>query len=240
MFKSKKSSNDHVMEQQQILNLINELEQVFSSNADTENGLAMSNYMKGRFPFFGINAPKRKELQRIWLQKIPKDLSNNDRWSIIEELWAKKEREFHHVAFDYLNSWNKKFMEPSDSEKLKWLISNNSWWDTVDSIASNYLGKFCLAFPIEGAELIKEWRQEDNFWLNRSCLIFQLKYGNKVDFELLKSLIFQFQPNKEFFIQKAIGWSLRQYSKFNPQAVADFVKEIDLKGLAKREATKYI
>jgi 3-methyladenine DNA glycosylase AlkD len=228
------------MEQQQILTLIDELEQAFSSHAHTENGLAMSNYMKDRFPFFGINAPKRKELQRVWFQKIPSDLSNHDRWNIIEELWAKEEREFHHVAFDYLNSWNKKFMDPTDAEKLKWLISNNSWWDTVDSIASNYLGKFCLAFPEEGAELVRQWRNEDNFWLNRSCLIYQLKYGNKVDFELLKSLIIQFQPNKEFFIQKAIGWSLRQYSKFNPQAVADFVKEIDLRGLAKREATKYI
>lgn len=228
------------MEQQQILTLIDELEHAFSSHAHPENGLAMSKYMKGRFPFFGINAPKRKELQRVWFQKIPNDLSNHDRWTIIEELWAKEEREFHHVAFDYLNSWNKKFMEPTDAAKLKWLISNNSWWDTVDSIASNFLGKFYLAFPVEGAQLVKEWRNEDNFWLNRSCLIFQLKYGNKVDFELLKSLIIQFQPNKEFFIQKAIGWSLRQYSKFNPNAVEAFVKEIDLQGLAKREATKYI
>jgi 3-methyladenine DNA glycosylase AlkD len=228
------------MEQQQILNLINELERVFNSNAHTENGLAMSKYMKDRFPFFGINAPTRKKLQSQWFQKIPNELPNHERWTIIEELWAKEEREFHHVACDYLNSWNKKFIQPTDAAKLKWLISNNSWWDTVDSIASNYLGKFYLAFPVEGAELVKEWRDEDSFWLNRSCLIFQLKYGNKVDFELLKSLIIQFQPNKEFFIQKAIGWSLRQYSKFNPQEVADFVQKINLQGLAKREATKYI
>ena len=77
-------------------------------------------------------------------------------------------------------------------------------------------------------------------WLNRTCIIFQLKYKDDVDFELLKDLIRQFQPNKEFFIQKAIGWSLRQYSKFNPVAVRDFVDEIELEGLAKREAIKYL
>jgi 3-methyladenine DNA glycosylase AlkD len=71
-------------------------------------------------------------------------------------------------------------------------------------------------------------------------LKFQLKYKKEVDFELLKSLIVQFQPNKEFFIQKAIGWSLRQYSKFSPDEVRDFVTEIKLTGLAYREATKYI
>jgi 3-methyladenine DNA glycosylase AlkD len=76
--------------------------------------------------------------------------------------------------------------------------------------------------------------------LQRSCLIFQLKYKEKVNFTLLKSLIVQFQMDKEFFIQKAIGWSLRQYSKSEPEAVRKFVEEIQLKGLAKREAIKYI
>jgi 3-methyladenine DNA glycosylase AlkD len=225
---------------EQIKELIQQLEEQLSCNAHTENGLAMSKYMKDRFPFFGINAPKRKELQREWFKTIPKDISNQDRWTIVEELWAKEEREFHHIAYDYLNSWNKKFIEPTDAKKLKWLISNNSWWDTVDSIASNYLGKYCQFYPTEAKALINEWRNENNFWLNRSCLIHQLKYGDKVDFDLLKSLIVQYQPNKEFFIQKAIGWSLRQYSKYNPKAVEAFVKEIDLQGLAKREATKYI
>jgi 3-methyladenine DNA glycosylase AlkD len=77
-------------------------------------------------------------------------------------------------------------------------------------------------------------------WLNRSCLIFQLKYGNAVDFDLLKALITQYQPVKEFFIQKAIGWSLRQYSKFNPDAVRVFIDDIKLQGLAKKEGSKYI
>ena len=88
--------------------------------------------------------------------------------------------------------------------------------------------------------MIEEWRHEDNLWLNRSCLIFQLKYKDATDFELLKDLIRQYQGNSEFFIQKAIGWSLRQYSKFNPDAVRAFVDEIGLEGLAKREASKYI
>ena len=61
-----------------------------------------------------------------------------------------------------------------------------------------------------------------------------------MDFELLKSLIIQHQNRKEFFIQKAIGWSLRQYSKFNPKKVSEFILEINLQGLAKREASKYL
>ena len=95
-------------------------------------------------------------------------------------------------------------------------------------------------FPGKKEEVITRWRKSDNLWLNRTSLIFQLKYKDDVDFNLLKDLIKQFQPNKEFFIQKAIGWSLRQYSKFNPDAVKDFIEEINLQGLALREAKKYL
>ena len=226
-------NNEHVVQK------IVHLESEFLKHANYENGLSMSKYMKGRFPFYGINAPLRKQIQIKWMNELPKDLDNESRWKFVEELWGREEREYHHVAFDYLNCWNKKFMLETDNKKLKWLISNNSWWDTVDSIASNYLGKYCKLFPTAAKEIIEDWRYSDNMWLNRSCLIFQLKYGNDVDFELLKSLIKQYQPVKEFFIQKAIGWSLRQYSKFNPEAVREFVIEINLQGLAKREASKY-
>lgn len=220
--------------------IIEGLEEDFRISSNNENGLAMSKYMRDRFPFYGIKATNRKEIGRVWIAQIPKDLPNEKRWELIEEMWSKEQRECQYVAIDWMNSWNKKFISESDSSKLRWLISNKSWWDSVDSIAGNYLGKYCQKFPNEAKQLIQEWRDSDNMWLQRSCLIFQLKYGKDVDFDLLKSLIRQFQPNKEFFIQKAIGWSLRQYSKFNPSAVRNFVKEINLQGLALREASKYI
>lgn len=220
--------------------LIVNLENIFRIHSNIENGLAMSKYMKGRFPFFGVKSPERKVIQKEWIATIPKDLSQELKWKIIKELWEKDEREFQYVAIDWLNSWNKKLIFESDNKHLEWLLSNKAWWDSVDSIAANYLGKYCQKFPEKGKHLIKEWRDSYNMWLNRSCLIFQLKFGEKVDFELLKSLILQFQDTKEFFIQKAIGWSLRQYSKFNPSDVRDFAEKIKLQGLAMREASKYI
>jgi 3-methyladenine DNA glycosylase AlkD len=77
-------------------------------------------------------------------------------------------------------------------------------------------------------------------WLRRSCLIFQLRYKSETNFTLLKGLIFEFTHDKEFFIQKAIGWSLREYAKTNPESVRDFVEESGIQGLAKREALKHI
>lgn len=206
--------------------------------SDQNRSLGAAAYMKHKFVFIGVDATTRKNIQKDWFKLI------NDhfhlRWEIITELWLKEEREYHYVAIDWINSWNKKYLEEVDIEKLEWLLTNHSWWDSVDAIASNVLGTYFQKFPTKIHEVISIWRDSDNFWLQRSCLIFQLKYRGNVNFELLKSLIIQFMPNKEFFIQKAIGWSLRQYSKFNSSEVKLFVEEVNLQGLARREATKYI
>jgi len=71
-------------------------------------------------------------------------------------------------------------------------------------------------------------------------LIHQLKYKQQTDLHLLQYYIRTFKSNKEFFIQKAIGWSLREVSKWNPEWVKKVVSEENLLGLARREAMKYV
>ncbi|MFN5983713.1 MAG: DNA alkylation repair protein, partial [Fluviicola sp.] len=112
--------------------------------------------------------------------------------------------------------------------------------DSVDSIASNVLGEWIKCFPKDFQPILNDWRSDNNFWLHRSSLIFQLKYKNDVDTVLLEDLINQYKSNNEFFIQKAIGWSLRQLSKTNPERVKSILIHQDIKGLALREASKYL
>jgi 3-methyladenine DNA glycosylase AlkD len=220
--------------------LIASLKESFLHNADAVQAEEMSAYMKDRFQFFGIKAKLRKDIAQSWLQSLPKQLSSAERREIVLILFHQEQREFHYSAIDWMNAWNKVAIEKDDADLLMFLITTHSWWDSVDAVASNYLGKYIQKFPIEGAQLIDEWRNSGNIWLQRSCLIHQLKYGNETNFSLLSDLIHQFKHEKEFFIQKAIGWSLRQYSKFQPEAVRDFLHDSDLKGLARKEAEKYI
>ncbi len=220
--------------------LIEDLCSELKLQSDPARAIQSAQYMKNLFTYYGVDATKRKVVQKPWFEELKRLEGKFDRWELIREMWAIEQREVHYVAIDWLNSWKKATIHKQDGMHLEWLITNHSWWDSVDAIASNYLGAYFKKFPEEAAEIIKDWRYSDNMWLNRSCLIYQLKYKNDVDFDLLKSLIKQYQPNKQFFIQKAIGWSLRQYSKFNPEGVRQFVAEINLQGLAKREGTKYL
>ena len=218
--------------------LIESLAEKFQNIGEPIYADKMSAYMKNRFVFHGVPSPKRNAIQKEWLAEVKS--SEVDRWELIDQLWDQEQREFQYVAIDYLKKTPKRLIAIEDLTAIEHLITTKSWWDTVDLIASNYLGAYLAKFPEKIEPVIQSWRNDDNMWLNRSCLIFQLKYRENADFELLKSLIVQYQGNSEFFIQKAIGWSLRQHSKFHPDPVRQFVDKVGLEGLAKREAIKYL
>lgn len=226
------------MTQNVLAGLIEQLDQKMYAAKDDKKAVNMAKYLKNLFTCYGIKSPVRNEIQRAWFAELKKH--DIDPWDVIYNLWAKDQREYHYIAIDYLNKLPVKQIQKDDYKKIEELITTNSWWDSVDSIASNFTGKYFRKFPEMKEKVIDRWRKSDNMWLNRTTLIFQLKYKEEVDFELLKDLILQFLPVKEFFIQKAIGWSLRQYSKFNPAAVKEFVESIELSTVARREAYKYI
>ena len=223
-----------------ILQLVQQLELEFEKNRNEFEAEGMSRYMKNRFTYFGIKKPKRAVIQKQWFSIIPEDFTREHKRELVLELWQKEQREFHYVAMDFMAKWKDKELVSEDSEFIEFLLTNHSWWDSVDALASNYLGRYLRVFPKQREIVIKSWRKSENRWLRRSCLIFQLRYKSQTNFELLKSLILEFKHEKEFFIQKAIGWSLREYAKTNPVSVRNFVEESGIQGLAKREALKHI
>jgi 3-methyladenine DNA glycosylase AlkD len=219
---------------------ITQLEELFEPFRNAGRAQTASAYMRDRFPFIGMKTEIRRSAQKSWIDSLKTLEDRSLRWLIIRALWNKEERDYHYTAIDLLNSWPKKFYSEEDAVELEWMLNENSWWDSVDAIASNYLGKWALLFPEKARETFEKWRHHDSFWLQRSCLIYQLKYKDQVDIEYLESLIRQMNGNKEFFIQKAIGWSLRQLSKHKPQEVVRILANNPIRGLALREASKYL
>jgi 3-methyladenine DNA glycosylase AlkD len=109
----------------------------------------------------------------------------------------------------------------------------------VDSISGS-VGVHFQRFPQVRKKYLSKWRTSDNFWLRRSCILFQLDYRTETDFDLLSGIIRENLGSKEFFINKAIGWALRQYARVDPQAVRKFVKSTPLHPLSRREALKHL
>ena len=212
----------------------------FESNANSEEAVAMQTYMKNRLPFYGIKAPVRKQLLKEIANDFKERLTHNNAIKIATALYKKPKRELHYCAMEIVARFLKKNYEIEDINFIKKLITTHSWWDTVDFIAKHILGNYLLQFPEQIPNSISGFSASENMWLNRSAILFQLGYKDKTDAALLFSLCEQHKSSNEFFIKKAIGWALREYSKVNPEAVKTFVSNAALKPLSEKEALKKI
>lgn len=215
-----------------------ELINVFKRNEDKTAAISMSKYMKNKFAYYGIKSPLRREISKPFLANtnLPaiKDIPK-----IMRELWEQPQRELHYFAMELLQKYNKK-APPNWINLYQELITQKSWWDTVDGLAAWQIGDHFKKYPDQIQIKTQQWMDSENIWLQRTCLIFQLRYKKETDFELMQSFIIRLAAQKEFFIRKAIGWALRQYAKENPEAVKDFIARQELSNLSKREALKHI
>lgn len=217
-----------------------ELIRIYQEAQNPDIAAQQSAYMKNRFQFYGLKSNARRELSKKFLTK-PLLPSKSEAVSIAHELYPMPHRELHYFAMELMFRYKKQF-EKDDIVWIEKLITENSWWDTVDFIADKIAGSYFQNFPEQITRVTEKWMNSGNFWLQRSALLFQLKYKDKTDTELLEKYILQLAEDKEFFIRKAIGWILREYAKTDPAWVKQFVAENEniLSGLSKREALKNI
>ncbi|MBS4175145.1 DNA alkylation repair protein [Bacillus sp. FJAT-49736] len=210
----------------------------FQQHANPEQAISMEKYMKNHFAFLGIKTPKRKEILKDFFKEtdIAKKPFSKD---FVEDLWRQEEREYHYAALSYCQKYAKTFqlgMVPFFEE----LITTNSWWDTVDTIAPHLIGEIARRDTSVIEEFMDKWVTSDNIWLRRTAILFQLKYKANTNPDLLYRYCLLNADSKEFFIQKAMGWALREYSKTNPESVRDFIHSHSLPKLTVREGSKYI
>ena len=216
-----------------LLDLITDLEE----NRNELLAESMSKYMQDKFRFLGVRGATRTEIYKKYFPDVRKTKTID--WDFVESCWNKEEREFQYVVVYYLKAMQK-FLKREDISRLKYLIVTKSWWDTVDLLAK-VVGS--LVIRIEGYDQIMlEWSKDSNIWLKRVAILYQLSLKEKVDKQVLDKILVNNLGDSEFFINKAIGWALRDYSKFNPEWIREFIKKNkdNMANLSIREASKYI
>lgn len=196
---------------------IQALETEFAKNRNPVLAKEQMAYLKNKFEFFGMRTDNRREVQKPFLVKkyLP---SKPEAFQVVKILWSKREREFHYFAQELAFLYHKN-SDVEDIELYEHMILYNSWWDTVDFIATKLMGSYFKTYPEKRAQYIKKWLASNHIWLQRSALLFQLKYKDELDTHLLTSTIHNLLGSKEFFINKAIGWVLREYSRTNSKWV---------------------
>jgi 3-methyladenine DNA glycosylase AlkD len=217
---------------------VNALKALYQSHADPVAAAPMKAYMRNQFEYLGIKTPEQRQLLKGFIseQGLP---HLDDLAPILLDLWGLPEREFQYAALGLLGRFDTK-LPPEFIDTIETLLTTKSWWDTVDSLAGNTVGTHFKRFPAVRDATLERWRLSDDFWLRRTCILFQLGYKSETDFDLLKDIIRENLGSKEFFINKAIGWALRQYTRVDPDGVRAFVAETPLAPLSAREALKWL
>lgn len=213
----------------------------FETNQDLDKRKQMSDYMRGQFDYFGLTSPIRKELCKPYLKELPKE-SKSDLVELIELLWQQPQRECHYLAQELFFKIAKKTLEKEDLAFIESLLTRHSWWDTIDFLAPKILKIYFDKFPNQRNRVVDRWIASDNIWLKRSALLLHLKQKEDVDIDYMFETILRLTGSTEFFVNKAIGWLLREYSKKQPNLIKDFINEHyeTLSNLSIREGSKYL
>lgn len=191
--------------------------------SDPTRATAMSAYLRGQFPFLGVPTPLRRQA----VTEVLKPLSTLDT-ALVHACFQAPEREYQYVACDHIRK-----VGITDLSLARDLVQDKSWWDTVDALAK----------PIGAAhddEAMRAWARDENIWIRRVSIIHQLGRKNQTDRELLAWIISENLGSDEFFINKAIGWALRDLARYDPDWVREFSNATELAPLSRREALKHL
>ena len=220
--------------------------------ADVAAAKAMTKYLQDAASFLGLKKPDRVVLTKDIITSHPM-ASHDELETVVRELYALPQREFHYTALEVFSK-AKKVWEPKASLDLaRYMVVTEPWWDTVDMIASHAVGGLRAKFPADRQlkATVASWIADDSFWVQRASILHQLRFRDKTDESLLFASASHLLSNKRdpaeysharerFFLDKAIGWALRQYSTHNPEAVANYVAKHSslMSKLTFREATR--
>ena len=215
----------------------NKLYEEMIRHKNEEQAQKMSKYMLNKFEYIGIKTPERRKIFKNFF----KEYKNEEKidWEFVNKCWENKCREFQYIGADYLKNMKDK-LTIDDIPKLKRLILKKSWWDTIDNLDMT-IGALALK-DSNVNKILLEWSLDENIWLRRIAIDHQLLRKEKTNTELLEKILKNNLGQAEFFVNKAIGWALRDYSKTNPEWVKNFIEKNKEKmaKLSIKEASKYL
>ena len=197
-----------------------ELKANFEEKANPEQAQQLAGYMRNQFKFYGLHTPERRKIYHDFLLREKK--KNKIDWNLLNRAWEDQYREMQYFVCDYLIAM-KKYLTYNDIDRIERFVRTKQWWDTVDSLIKP-IGDFGLR-DARINELMLEWSTDSDFWVRRVAIEHQLLRKKKMNTDLLAQIIENNLNSQEFFINKAIGWALRDYSKTNSEWVRQFIAE---------------
>lgn len=219
--------------------LLDRLVRIFSAAREPDRAVKAAAYMRDQFAFLGFSMPTQRALARTVVAGLPTPTEDELRATALA-CWALEEREYQYFACDFLRTHHT-VPGPEFLETARTLITTKSWWDTVDPLATRFVGDLVRRLPALGTRM-DTWSADENMWLVRTAILHQMHWGEATDTARLFGYCTRQAGHRDFFVRKAIGWALRQYAWTDPDAVRKYVAKnrAVLSPLSVREASKHL
>ena len=220
--------------------LISAIRSGLQAAADPVRAAGAQAYMKSEMPSLGVRVPEVRRIVKAAAKELPPG-SLAELQSAVLELWrGARWREERYAAIDLTGlrlAAGQLGMLPLYEE----IIRDGAWWDLVDGVSHRLCG-LLQTHREDMSPVLLRWSTDQDFWIRRASITAQLGAGAATDRALLAGVIEANLADSEFFIRKAIGWSLRQHARTDPEWVRAFVAEHEerLSGLSRREALKHL
>jgi 3-methyladenine DNA glycosylase AlkD len=223
--------------------LLPKLRKALKQAGDPARALAMQAYMKSAMPYYGVPTPVHRVLCKAVFADV--QFATAEEWQAqVLDMWRNARfREERYAAIGLTGQRQfQTFQTPSAVKMYEEMIVTGAWWDYVDGIASNRIGPILRDYPAPMRKKMLTWSKSANMWKRRTSIICQLGFKAETDLELLYACIEPSLGSKEFFLQKAIGWALRQYAWTDGAEIQEYVgrNRARLSALSCREALKNI
>lgn len=211
------------------------LKKNFEKRANEDNAIQMAKYLRNQFVFYGLKSPARRDAYH----QILKDEKKQIDWDLLDQAWNDKHREMQYFVCDYLLAMEK-YVSYDDLFKIEHYVRTKQWWDTIDSLMKLYGYVGLKDQRVD--QLMLDWSKDPDKWVRRVAIEHQLLRKDKMNTALLSQILENNLESDEFFINKAIGWALRDYSKTNPEWLSDFIdgNYNHLAKLSITEGSKYL
>ena len=205
--------------------------------ANTVESERMARYHKVDRLYLGVRVPTVTDVAR----QYAKDTAGNNLIGVCEGLWMTNIHEARILVGKLLD-----VCKPRETEAV-WAFIDRvkedlDAWAIADHLEAG--ARRCLMDDDSRLDRIESaWLLHPNFWVRRASLVYTL-YLSKRGRNPKRPLGWAsgMVDDPEWFIQKAIGWWLRELSKHNPQRVLAFLEAYGerMKPFARREASKYL
>ncbi len=210
------------MDEDLIEAIVEDAERLLAAAADPTRAPDMAAYLKTDMPFWGVKAKARDEVVRE-LRKAHRILDGDTYEGAVRALWAGARREDKYVAIRIART-HEKLITLDRLPLYEEMVREGAWWDLVDEIAVNLVGALVRAHPEQMLPVMDAWIEDDDMWIRRVAIIGQLKSKAATDEARLFAYCDACCEEREFFIRKAIGWALREYSRTSPEATREYLR----------------